>query len=56
LTADVTSMPSLLAPVAACNKELRSTAELVEVDEPLKALESNELIEDTELILSEALR
>lgn len=45
-------MPSLLDPVAACNKELRSTAEVDEADESGR-LESNELRDDTELISTE---
>lgn len=43
-------MPGLVAPVAACNKALRSIPEPDADCEPVKALDSSEFNDDTELI------
>lgn len=43
-------MPRLVAPVAACNKELRSIPEPDVDDELVNALDNSEFNDDTELI------
>jgi hypothetical protein len=43
-------MPALVAPVAACNSELRSMPELTPDEETPKALDNSEFSDDTELM------
>jgi hypothetical protein len=43
-------MPALVAPVAACNNELRSIPELELDEEPPNALDNSEFSDDMELM------